>query len=133
MFGTCGDNCTCCPRYIATKRQDPLELEKVKQLWVRLGLRHPAFPVEKMACHGCIPENPCAHEDLRSCVLAREIENCGGCDSYPCERISNAFEKSEKLRSHAGRVCTPAEMDWLTKAFFLKKDYLDRIHQGRGG
>lgn len=132
-FGTCGDDCTSCPRYIATQRQDPQELEKVRELWVRLGLRDPAFPVEEMACRGCFPGRTCAYGDLRSCVRAREIENCGWCDDYPCQRILDVFEKSDELRSRASRVCASPEMDMLTRAFFLKKDYLDRIQQCRRG
>lgn len=44
LIGVCGDNCSYCPRYIATRSGKADELEEVKELWARLGLRDPAFP-----------------------------------------------------------------------------------------
>ena len=111
LIGICGDNCMDCPRYIATQDGRRVELEKVKQLWVRLGLRDNRIPVKDMACHGCRPENNCAYSELCACVATKAIENCGGCDAYPCKLINRVFDKSEKLKSHAAKVCTGEEMD----------------------
>jgi hypothetical protein len=124
----CGDDCYYCPRYIATQNRSAKELEKVKELWVRLGLRDSAFPAQDLACLGCKPENKCAYSELRTCVSEKRIGNCGLCDRYPCNLINDAFEKSEKLRSHAARVCKSEEMEVLDKAFFSKKRNLNRIH-----
>jgi hypothetical protein len=129
MIGICGDNCTYCPRFIATQNGRKVDLETVKELWVRLGLRDPDFPVKDMVCHGCLPENKCAYAALRTCVGEKAHENCGLCDEYPCKLIKSAFEKSEKLKSHAAKVCIQEEMDILHKAFFSKKEYFDHIHQ----
>lgn len=132
LIGICGDNCSCCPRYIATLSGKSEELEEVKELWARLGLRDSAFPVRDLTCLGCKPENPCAYSELRDCVREKGIDNCGLCDAYPCKKIDAAFEKSEELRSHATRVCTPKEMDVLTKAFFSKRENLDQMHRKIG-
>lgn len=129
MIGICGDNCTYCPRYIATQNGGTQELEKVKELWVRLGLRGHDFTVEDMVCHGCMPENNCAYIELLSCINEKVHKNCGLCNEYPCKIINDAFDKSEKLNFHAKKVCTQEEMDMLHKAFFSKKEYFDRIHQ----
>ena len=129
MIGICGDNCVYYPRYIATKNGRQIELEKVKELWVRLGLRDRDFPVEDMACHGCMPENKCAYSELCACVSAKLSKNCGLCDEYPCKLINRAFDKSEKLKSQAAKICTHEEMDVLHKAFFWKKEYFDHIHE----
>lgn len=114
---------------MATQNGGKNKLEKVKALWVRLGLRDPDFPAEDLACHGCMPENKCAHTELRACVRAKDFENCGLCQEYPCRLISIAFDKSEKLKSHAKRICTKEEVEILHKAFFSKKEYFDRIHR----
>lgn len=106
------------------------ELDKVKDLWVRLGLRDLDFPVENMACHGCMPGNKCAYTDLWACIGTKGYENCGLCEEYPCERITSAFGKSEDLESRASKVCSQDEMDMLRKAFFAKKEYFDRINRG---
>jgi len=129
MIGICGDNCRYCPRYIATQTGRRIELEKVTELWIRLGLRDNRIPAEDMACNGCMPEVNCAYSELCACVVKKALNNCGLCDAYPCKLINRVFNKSEKLQSHAARVCTPEEMDMLQKAFFLKKEYFDRIHQ----
>jgi hypothetical protein len=106
-------------------------LEKVKELWLRLGLRDLALSAQGLACSGCVPKNDCAYSELRACVYAKTIENCGLCEAYPCELVNAAFEKSEKLRSHAAQVCTLKEMDVLQKAFFSKKQNLDQKRMER--
>jgi len=128
MIGVCGDNCSYCPRYIATQNRSANDLEKIKELWVRLGLRDPTFSSRGLACLGCKPNIKCAYSELSTCAHEKVIDNCGLCDAYPCILISKAFERSEKLRTHATRVCTPEEMDTLNKAFFSKKQNLDQIH-----
>lgn len=128
-IGMCGDSCSHCPRYIATQKRSAKELEKVKELWVRLGLRESTLHAQDLVCFGCKPENKCAYSELRACAREKEIDNCGLCDGYPCTLINAAFEKSEKLRSHAIRICTAEEMVTLHKAFFSKKQNLDRIHR----
>ena len=128
MIGICGDDCLYCPRYLATKNGSNKEMEKVKELWVRLGLREPAFPARDMACFGCRPENKCAYSELCACAREKEIDSCGLCAAYPCKLINAAFEKSEKLQSYATRACTLEEMDTLHKAFFSKRQNLDQIH-----
>jgi Protein of unknown function (DUF3795) len=129
MFGMCGDNCSYCPRLIATKSGRTIELEKVSDLWVRLGLREPDFPVKDMACHGCKPGKKCAYTELRACVSRQGYENCGPCEQYPCNLINSVFQKTEILKSHAGKVCNQKEMNRLHKAFFSKKEYFDRMHR----
>ena len=128
IIGICGDNCSFCPRYLATQNGDTKELENVKELWVRLGLRAPAFPAQGMACSGCSPENNCAYSEVRACAHGKGIENCGLCQDYPCKQLGAVFENTEKLRSYAACLCTPKEMDVLHKAFFSKRQNLDQIH-----
>lgn len=131
MIGICGNNCTYCPRYIATQNGGLQELDKVKELWVHLGLRDPdfRFPIKDMACQSCMSENKCAYTELHSCVRTKELENCGSCDKYPCELINAAFNKSDILKVRAIEVCTAEEMDMLNRAFFSKKEYLDHIQR----
>ena len=138
LIGVCGDHCSYCPRYIATENNNATDLEKVKELWVRLGLRDPAFHARDLACSGCKSNSKCAYPELRACAHEKGMDNCGLCDAYPCKLINTAFEKTEKLRSHAAHVCKLEEMDTLQKAFFSKKQNLDQIHNdmnqgGKGG
>ena len=127
-IGVCGDNCSYCPRYIATLSDNLEEFEKVKELWVRLGWREKSFPAEKLACQGCTPEVKCAYPKLRDCAYEKELSNCGLCDNYPCELVNAAYERTKSLTSNALRVCTTEEMDILNKAFLHKKQTLDKIN-----
>ena len=129
MIGICGENCEYCPRYIATKKGTLYELEKVKELWVRIGLRDIGFPAEKMVCYGCRPENDCAFPELRDCVKNKHIENCGLCDEYPCKIINKVFDESAKLKIHANKVCTKKEMKMLTEVIFSKRIKIDRFNK----
>jgi hypothetical protein len=129
LIGVCGDHCSYCPRYIATRSGKPEALEEIKEWWVRLGFRDSSFSAQDLTCFGCKPENPCAYTELRDCARGKGIDNCGLCDAYPCKWIDAAFEKSEELQSYATRVCTPKEMDALYKAFFSKRRNLDQMHR----
>ena len=120
--GICGDNCQFCPRYVATQNGSPKELEKVKELWVKLGLRDPAFPAQDMACSGCKPENKCAYPELRACANERAIHNCGLSDGYPCGLINSALERSEELRFRATTVCTDGNGGTQKSIFFQKTE-----------
>jgi len=127
-IGICGDNCSYCPRYVSTQNGNAYGLDKIKELWVRLGLRDPTFAAQDLSCLGCRPENNCAYSELRACAIDKGIDNCGLCNGYPCKLINASFEKSETLRSHAARVCKAGEMNMLCKAFFSKQENLDQIH-----
>jgi len=127
-IGVCGDNCSYCPRYNATQSGDIEEFEKVKKLWVRLSWRDESFPARELVCHGCSLEVKCAYPELRDCAYEKKISNCGLCDSYPCELVNAAYERTKNLESNARGVCTLKEMDILNKAFFHKKRTLDQIH-----
>jgi hypothetical protein len=129
IIGICGENCEYCPRYIATQKGTLTDLEKVKELWGRIGLRDIDFPAEKMVCYGCGPENKCAFPELRDCVTKKHIETCGSCDEYPCNIINKVFGKSEKLKIHASKVCTEKEMKMLNKALFSKKMNIDSANR----
>lgn len=127
MIGVCGDNCSCCPRYLATQVRSLEGLEKVKELWVRLGLRDRDFSVHNLACSGCTPQNTCAYSKVRDCAYEKGIDNCGLCQEYPCESIMAVFEKSKDLQAKASDVCSPNEIEVLDRAFFSKQKNLDQV------
>jgi hypothetical protein len=127
-IGICGDNCLYCHRYLATQSGEPEELEKVRELWLRLGLRDPALPAQDLSCHGCAPENNCAYSELRACVHGKGIESCGLCEAYSCAVVNAAFEKSDGLCAQAISVCTSSEMELFRKAFFSKRQNIEKRH-----
>jgi hypothetical protein len=127
-IGACGDNCDFCHRYKATTSGKIEELEKVKELWVRIGLRNYSFPARELSCTGCRPNAYCGSKELLECVRAKGIENCGICSSYPCEAILKAINKSEKWKLEIKSKCNKEEYEMITKAFCRKKENLDKIN-----
>jgi hypothetical protein len=130
-IGACGDNCEYCHRYHATKNGNSEELEKVKELWIKLGLRNESFPSQNLACSGCKPNEFCGHKELLNCVLRNGIDNCGMCDAYPCEMVINACKKTDTWKIKVQNKCTNEEYEMLIKAFCEKKLNLDKIFMER--
>jgi hypothetical protein len=105
------------------------ELEKVKDLWVRLGLREPSFPAKDLICNGCQPENKCAYPEIRTCAYEKGVSSCGLCENYPCQRIKEVFGRTEIWKTKSLANCSSEEYELINKAFGLKKKYLDEIHR----
>lgn len=126
QIGACGDDCDACPRYKATKSGNIKELEKIKELWVRIGLRDDSIPVRELSCYGCQPHKYCGSRELLDCVVNRGIDNCGYCNSYPCEIVLESFNNSELWKLKIKDKCTEEEFELLDKAFCMKKMNLDK-------
>ncbi len=130
-IGACGDNCDYCPRFHATQSGNKSELEKVKDLWVRVGLRDGLFPAENLACNGCSMDHQCAYAELRQCVFKKGIENCGACDLYPCTIASGVINKSEDWLTRSKEKCSAEEYELLKNAFCMKKRNLDAVFENQ--
>ncbi|HUI92080.1 MAG TPA: DUF3795 domain-containing protein [Chitinivibrionales bacterium] len=128
-IGVCGDNCDVCPRYHATKSGKIEDLEKIKSLYVRLGMRKESSLAAELACNSCSPEKPCAYPDLLQCANSKRMKNCGFCCEYPCGKINAVFAKTDSWLDAIQGSCTEEEFQMLAKAFGKKKCYLDEIHK----
>jgi hypothetical protein len=128
-LGVCGDNCSLCPRFIATRSGDIDELKKVAVLWHQAGFRDRVVSAEEIACHGCLSSKRCAFEDVKKCAEQGKVRNCGECTDYPCNKLKKIFEQMEAFSKRCRSICTDAEYQQFQKAFFSKKENLDRIHQ----
>ena len=129
LLGVCGDDCDCCPRYIAAKNNDRRQLEAVLALWVKLGWRDAATAPEDMRCSGCSFNNKkCAYPEQLRCASARRLGNCGECNDYPCAMALRAFQRAEDLAKDCQRQCSKEEYQTLRDAFFRKKKNLDAVH-----
>jgi hypothetical protein len=128
-LGVCGDDCSLCPRFIATQSGNIEELKKVAILWHRIGLRNKVVSAEEIACHGCPSSIKCAFEDVKKCAEQGKVRNCGECVDYPCGKIENIFGQTEPLAKKFKANCSEIEYQQFQNAFFSKKENLDRIHQ----
>lgn len=125
----CGDDCSCCPRYVATIRDDPSDLKRVADLWIRVGWRDEGTPPEEMICHGCSSVKWCRYDNIRECAKARGIKNCGECARYPCDEILEVFQRTESYAKRCKEICSMEDYKALEDAFFSKRKKLDRINK----
>jgi len=58
ILAPCGNDCSACPRQLATASRDPARLAAVAELWHFLGWRDRVVSNEEIACHGCPPPRP---------------------------------------------------------------------------
>ena len=89
----CGVNCEKCGVYIAAVTSDEHLKEKMAKEWGALYKR--AFKTEDISCEGCksgIVFTLCARCDIKTCNESRDIDNCGECAVFPCDRIQRFFD-----------------------------------------
>lgn len=123
----CGDVCSECPRYKATKANDITEFAKTARLWYKAGYRDKIASAEELKCNGCSKELKCAHE-INTCEYLGNKKNCGECDFFPCDKINMAFRKADISKEICRKKCTDEEFQMLNRAFFMKKEILTELH-----
>ena len=122
-LGFCGDDCSECPRYQATRDGDENALGRVAALWRDLGLREEVVSSAQIRCEGCSPIKDCFY-GLAACAGAKKVAHCGQCPDYPCEAIARCLEKSDALEREIKARCTVEEYERLARAFFRKRENL---------
>ena len=121
----CGDNCVYCPKFIATLSGSKEKLHQAAVLMSKVGWRYNLEDPEKNKCNGCQDVEECEY-DVKKCCIERKIENCGKCSNYPCPKIEKAFEITEKNTEKFKNILSKEEYDLFRKAFFLKKENLEK-------
>jgi len=127
-IGYCGNICDYCPLYIATESGDKDKLARVAILWHKVGVRPQILPPEEMACHGCTPDKTCPFGIIK-CALEKNVNDCGGCPEYPCPNLKSRLDFIPQLSEDWKKVCTKEEYDLVHRAFWQKKENLDKAHE----
>lgn len=85
QFAYCGYDCLNCPVYKETKNNDLEQLRKI------LYNNNPNETVESLGCYGCKSDKSvnymCINCLIRKCAIDKEVQNCGLCNSFPCEKL----------------------------------------------
>ena len=130
-IGYCGDNCSCCPRYVSTHKNDIEKLKAASQMWKRVGWRDTVLSPEEIKCGGCKTVSWCRYSEIRECASSKTLNNCGECDQYPCKKLESVFEKTASYALDCETLFSKNDFKILSKSFFTKKQNLDRIHHNR--
>ena len=91
----CGYDCKNCPIYLATQYND---IELLKQIVITPGVSNIEQTVENLGCFGCCNNKSinimCSKCPIRICAKLKQIENCGWCDNFPCDKLNHISEKT---------------------------------------
>ncbi|MFA9378187.1 MAG: DUF3795 domain-containing protein [Lachnotalea sp.] len=120
LITLCGDNCIECPRYNAHSTK---ELQRVAELWYRVGWRDTVISNEEIQCTGCSSHKQCTYK-LVECTKEHNVQKCNQCNQFPCNKISEMLRQSEKYKSRCREVCSREEFSILEKSFFEKEKNL---------
>jgi hypothetical protein len=135
VMACCGNICSDCPRFTATESGDEARLRQAAALWHRVGWREGVVSLGEIACRGCETATWCRY-GLRRCAREKGVALCGWCADYPCANLKQTWEATETWSLVCARVCSPEEYAVLDRAFFQKRDRLERAHADfieRGG
>lgn len=81
----CGYDCTNCPIYQASIKND-IELLKI------ISYASIDVDINTIKCLGCSKENNnkyCSKCPIRLCASTKSIENCGHCKEFPCDKLNS--------------------------------------------
>jgi hypothetical protein len=86
LVAICGLYCGNCPYYLASRRRDDAQLEKIS--------KESGIPVEKIRCGGCLSSNPSSHcitckQGFRECAAAHKVTWCFQCNDFLCKRLED--------------------------------------------
>ena len=118
----CGDNCLECPRYLAKTNR---ELEKVAELWFRIGWREKIVSIDEIKCSGCSSHKQCTYH-LVECTKKNNVEKCNQCSQFPFNKIDDMLRRSNEYERKCREVCTAEEYQMLKSSFFNKKQSLSK-------
>ncbi len=96
-------------------------------MWVTAGWRKAADPIDKIKCRGCAEVKVCGL-GIKDCAAKKRVDNCGKCKEYPCEKITDMFAGNKKQAIICKKALSDTDYWLFQKAFFSKKERLDRIH-----
>ncbi|MFX1281016.1 MAG: DUF3795 domain-containing protein [Promethearchaeota archaeon] len=105
IIAYCGLNCSVCPAYIATQKDDYEELKKVAEQWSNESM---SFKPEDVNCDGCNSEERvfswCKECPTRSCCREHQIENCAYCKDYFCDNLKQTFENDPTAKERLDEI-----------------------------
>jgi hypothetical protein len=101
LISACGFRCDLCGAF-AGNLAGPGDQRDVAAEWKKFYDIDMA--PDRIICDGCrngvvegreLPARDCR---TRTCVAERELENCGHCEEYPCERLDSVMGDVERTR-----------------------------------
>jgi Protein of unknown function (DUF3795) len=102
MIAFCGLDCAGCEAYLATQTDDDAKRAETAKEWS--ARYHADIKPGQINCDGCRSDGRkffyCATMcELRKCGLSKGVDNCAGCDDYPCAKLEKFFQVAPQART----------------------------------
>ena len=99
IIAYCGIDCSECPAYLATQKNDKKALKKVAKEWSDESM---PFKLEDIYCDGCNQNGRifswCNECPIRSCCSEKGFENCAYCDDYFCDNLKMTYDRTPSAK-----------------------------------
>ena len=99
MMGMCGMDCSSCPTYIATVKNDDNERAKVAAMWSKMFKTE--IKPSDINCDGCLSGSKrifghCKTCEVRICGMDKNVRSCAKCPSYSCSKLDEQLARIPK-------------------------------------
>jgi hypothetical protein len=95
IIAYCGLECGKCEAFLATQKNDRVELERVAQKWSEGNTK---LTAEDVTCDGCFGKRVSKYARsgclIRACGVEKKVKNCAYCGEYKCEKIAKFLQNS---------------------------------------
>ena len=103
LMSMCGLVCSECPAYVAKVRNDDNLRREAAATWSEMYSAE--IKPEQMNCDGCVARggvhfSHCHECEVRACGLDKFVDNCAGCDEYPCGKLSALHEMAPAAKAN---------------------------------
>ena len=106
VFAYCGLACHECETYKATKADDDFKRAEVAKNWSKLF--NADITPDQINCTGCSNDGViffyCGMCEIRKCSRERNLENCGMCDDYACEKLDSIFKMMPSAKTRLDEI-----------------------------
>ncbi|MBM4402297.1 MAG: DUF3795 domain-containing protein [Candidatus Cloacimonetes bacterium] len=107
LIAYCGIDCSKCPAYIATQKDDQEGLVKTAADWsARFNVD---VKPSDVICDGCTTESPkkasyCNMCEIRKCARDKVIKTCASCGEYICEKLEKFFQQAPEAKANLEKI-----------------------------
>jgi len=100
MMAYCGLLCDQCGAYKATVANDETMRKRQAEDWSKMF--HSDIKPEDIHCLGCRSDvlfGNCQACKIRVCANEKKLNDCGKCESFPCDKVEGIFRYDETARA----------------------------------
>lgn len=109
----CGINCSTCPAFVATQKQQEKVRMRIAKLWSDQEHEYQACEITCKGCHEPWGKKfrHCQDCEVRECARVKLLDTCADCNEYPCEKLLSLHKSLDPkiLRIDLNECCKNKE------------------------